>query len=701
MRIRAIFALVSKHKKIDFTQSYEIVFWEAFLLFVFCAVGLFYLYPFIWPFLVYIAKKVQKYLAKKPKPPMQKYSLLFLLLFILSCTKQQTLPPASGNRNTATAELAKHSLDFYLSLDTVPTLARQHHITAFLQQQDTVLSQSVYGHFLKGLPFYYAKVRDSFAVYFNPIHTVAATLDQPWQRLVAFTDLNQQLAQQGTASPDFMALLYAQLDSIKKQPTPVDYQLYDILAKAYFMHRNLEQALHYTNLYFDHHPLKEHNSVQVRFYDISFLLAAELEDTVQAKQSLLQLKKRLRHTSDSIALARYYDMEARYFALVGHYNQALTSSKRYVTINKKINHMHPVVYNNLATSFERNNQLDSAIVYYKKGIALADEMNIREQQQLYGGLSQVYKRKGDYQQALVALDSSFAHVTRMKERINTNKIKELELQYQTKEKDLEISTLKGNFLLQEQNFKQQRWITWLVVLFVIGMLSYGIILYRQRLLQEKNKRLVLENKKMQVEQRLLQLQLNPHFIYNSIANLQGLINQEDKAIANRYLVALSKLIRHILELNRRDLVPLSEDLQAVENYLQIQQIRYNHRFSYTLDALNTAVDDVLIPPMLLQPFIENAIEHGFQQLDYPGVLTLTIEQQEKQLFICIRDNGRGLQNTPTPMKKQSLSQRITQERLDILFPNQKHLAYFELYDLQHTSSSTGVEVRLYIPLIYS
>ncbi|WP_410877803.1 histidine kinase [Myroides sp. DW712] len=632
---------------------------------------------------------------------MYKYSPLILLLLFLSCMKQQTLPPASNEHSIATAERATHSLDFYLSLDTIPTLARQHHITAFLQQQDTTVSTSVYGHFLKGLPFYYMKARDSFAGYFAPIHRAASTLDQSWQRVVTFTDLNLQLAQQGAASPDFMALLYAQLDSIKKQPTPIDYQLYDVLANAYFMHRNLQQALHYTNLYFEHHPQKEHNNIQMRFYDISFLLAAELEDSLQAKQALLQLKKHVKNTSDSITLARYYDMEARYFALVGRYDQALSSSKRYMTINKKINHMHPVVYNNVATSFERNNQLDSAIVYYKKGIALAQTMNIREQQQLYGGLSQVYKRKGDYQKALVALDSSFAHVTRMKERINTNKIKELELQYQTKEKDLEISTLKENFLLQKQNFTQQRWITWLVVLFVIGLLSYGIILYRQRLLQEKNKRLVLENKKMQVEQRLLQLQLNPHFIYNSIANLQGLINQDNKAIANRYLVALSKLIRHILELNRRDLVPLSEDLQAVENYLQIQQMRYNHRFSFTLDVQHTAVDEVLIPPMLLQPFIENAIEHGFQQLDYQGELTLTIEQQEEQLFICIQDNGRGLQNMPTPMKKQSLSQRITQERLDILFPNQKHLAHFELHDLQHTSSATGVEVRLYIPLIYS
>ncbi|WHT39403.1 histidine kinase [Myroides sp. mNGS23_01] len=206
---------------------------------------------------------------------------------------------------------------------------------------------------------------------------------------------------------------------------------------------------------------------------------------------------------------------------------------------------------------------------------------------------------------------------------------------------------------------------------------------------------------MQLEQRILQVQLNPHFIYNAIANLQGLINQENKAVANRYLIALSKLIRHILELNRRDFVPLSDDLQAVENYLQVQQMRYSNRFTYCIHTEDIAVDDILIPPMLLQPFIENAIEHGFQHLDYQGELTLTLDQRDQQLFIYIRDNGRGFQPTTETTKKQSLSQIITQERLDVLFHDQPQRPFFKLREIRDTSSSSGVEVILCLPLIYS
>lgn len=629
------------------------------------------------------------------------YFFVLVLVLVLSCTKRPALESSPRRATAATEQSIKQSLDFYLSLDTIPTLARKEYITAFLHQQDTAFTSSPYGRFLEGLPFYYAKAQDSFAAYFAPALTHYATLDFPWKRLVTYTKLQQQLTQQGVATSDFMALLYAQLDSAKQRPTPVDYQLYDLLAKAYFTHRDIPQALEYTTLHFEHHPFQGHRVIQSRYYDISFLLAAELEDSTKTHQALLQLKSLLQHSTDSIAIARYYDMEARYFALVGRYDEALKSSKRYIEVNEQINQINPVIYNNLATSFERNNQLDSAIFYYKKGIAIAQQMKIKEQHLLYGGLSNVYKRKGDYQQALLALDSSFAHVTRLKERMNANKLKELELQYETKEKDVEISTLKDNFQLQQKNFQQQRWITWLVVFFIIGILSYGLILYRQRLLQEKNKHLALQNKKMQLEQRILQVQLNPHFIYNAIANLQGLINQENKAVANRYLIALSKLIRHILELNRRDFVPLSDDLQAVENYLQVQQMRYSNRFTYRIHTEDIAVDDILIPPMLLQPFIENAIEHGFQHIDYQGELTLTLDQRDQQLFIYIRDNGRGFQPTTETAKKQSLSQIITQERLDVLFHDQPQRPFFKLREIRDTSSSSGVEVILCLPLIYS
>lgn len=627
-------------------------------------------------------------------------SFLLPLLFVFSCTQRQPIASDNNGNSPANTALAQQSLVFYLGLDTIPTLERKQLIESVLAQSDPALAQSPYGAYLKSLLFHHGPHQDSVAFYFNQALEAYPTLDISWQRLITYTQLNQEIKYKRVASLEFMELLYAQLEEVNKTSTALDYQLYDILAKAYFLNRDLSHSLQYTTLYFDKHPFKDTRVIQSRFFDISFLLAAESQDRDQALHALQQLKILLKGSQDEIAKMRYFDMEARYFALAGNFEKALNSSKRYFHYSEKTNQLHPTVYNNLATSFERNRQLDSAIHYYKEGIALAQRMKILEQNQLYGGLSHVYKSKGDYQQALIALDSSFAHATRIKEKVNANKLHELEIQYQTKQKDMEITTLKENFELQQKNFQQQRWITFLVVLFCMGILLYGLILYRQRLLSEKNKRLAVHNKKMELEQRMLQVQLNPHFIYNAIANLQGFINQENKTKANRYLIALSKLMRHILELNRHDFVSLTDELSAVENYLQVQQMRYNDSFEYEIHTGTVDLDELLIPPMLVQPFIENAIEHGFKNLTYRGQLTLTVEVKEEQLYLYIRDNGRGFQHEPSTTHKQSLSQIITQERLDVLFQPKKQRAFFKLYSIENTSSGSGVEVVLCIPILY-
>ncbi|MBB1140525.1 histidine kinase [Myroides sp. WP-1] len=630
-------------------------------------------------------------------------SFLLAILLLSSCEKKASSLSEKKWSTPSDTTQSKKSLALYISLDTIAALDRKQVIEEALHQSDSQFKRSPYGLYFQSLLFQYTQQQDSSDLYFKQAFEAYPAVDPVWQRLLTYTKLGQEIKYQRVASVEFMELLYQQLDLVNKHATILDYQLYDLLAKAYFLNGDMERSLDFTERYYAQHPFRDNRRIKTRFYDISFLLAAELQDQNQAQAALQQLKVLLRDSNDEIAIARYYDMEARYFALIGHFDEALQSSKRYFHYNKKRNQLHPTVYNNLATSFERNQQLDSAIHYYKEGIALAQQMKILEQNQLYGGLSNVYKHKGDYQQALIALDSSFAHSTRIKEKVNASKLHELELQYQTKQKDVEISSLKENYQLQRKTFLQQRWITSFIVLFIIGLLSYSLILYRQRLLSEKNKGLAIENKKMELEQRLLQVQLNPHFIYNAIANLQGFINQEDKVKANRYLITLSKMIRNILELNRRDFVTLSEDLNAIENYLQVQQMRYNNSFDFRIDCTAINTDEILIPPMLLQPFIENAIEHGFKNIAYRGILTLTVKEKDEQLLLYIRDNGCGLQpkEATANTTKQSLAQVITQERLDALFHSEKKRAFFRLYPIEDETSGTGVEVLLCIPLIYA
>ena len=227
------------------------------------------------------------------------------------------------------------------------------------------------------------------------------------------------------------------------------------------------------------------------------------------------------------------------------------------------------------------------------------------------------------------------------------------------------------------------------------MLFY--LFYNRRLLKAKNKQLQAENKQLLLEQQTRQLQLNPHFIYNAIANLQGLIGDQQTERANSYLVAFSQFIRKQLELNREETITLQEEIEAIEIYVKLQQMRYENRFTFHVET-DLDTEAYLIPPMLIQPFVENAIEHGFKNINYQGVLTLIIEEKDNKLHLILIDNGNG-KGVPNPHKK-SLSKLITQERLDLLFnTQQKGNAYFEAAPL--SPPETGYRVAIVIPVIPS
>ena len=272
----------------------------------------------------------------------------------------------------------------------------------------------------------------------------------------------------------------------------------------------------------------------------------------------------------------------------------------------------------------------------------------------------------------------------------------LHTEYETEKKETAIKNLQITNTASQKIIKQQRWIFVGIAVFLLVTVLYLYNFYRQRLLKEKNKNLESENKKLKLEQKALQFQLNPHFIYNSIANLQGLISREKKQTANAYLLSFSKLIRNILELNRKDFISLLEEIDSLENYIKLQQIRYENTFDYIIDTGILDTECIEVPPMLLQPFVENSIEHGVKNIDYPGLLHIQFKAKNNQLLIIITDNGKS-NNNALNKSKQSLSSVITQERLDILYNWENEQAGFKTRNLSDEGKN-GYEVMLYIPL---
>jgi hypothetical protein len=249
---------------------------------------------------------------------------------------------------------------------------------------------------------------------------------------------------------------------------------------------------------------------------------------------------------------------------------------------------------------------------------------------VYGGLNETYWSMGDCQNAHIALDSVLQIYARNTEAIQATKIEQIHTRYETEKKDQAIASLQTTNALNEKIITQQRWIFAAAGLLLLIVLLFMYNLYRRRLLTEKNENLLLENKRMALEQKTRQMQLNPHFIYNAIANLQGLIGGGKKQEANAYLVSFSQLMRNVLELNRHEMISLEDEITSLKNYIELQQMRFANMFDYRIDVQNLDTEAIMIPPMLLQPFVENAIEHGFKNIGYKGQLQISFRRHRRQ-----------------------------------------------------------------------
>ncbi len=206
-------------------------------------------------------------------------------------------------------------------------------------------------------------------------------------------------------------------------------------------------------------------------------------------------------------------------------------------------------------------------------------------------------------------------------------------------------------------------------------------------LKNQKEKLEMEGQIMDHEMRILRLQMNPHFIFNSLNSIRFFILKQDEDKAIEYIESFSKLLRMILDYSRRDMISLKEELTALELYIKFEKERFSQKFDYTiLIDKNLNPESVAIPPLLLQPFVENSIWHGLMQKDGKGTLLIDIKKSgENEMTIAIEDNGIGRKKASEiaakrGKKHQSHGMKITQYRIDIL-NNGKNNYNFEVEDL--------------------
>lgn len=260
------------------------------------------------------------------------------------------------------------------------------------------------------------------------------------------------------------------------------------------------------------------------------------------------------------------------------------------------------------------------------------------------------------------------------------------------------------------------WKTWWFLIVCIAgaiILAGGIFLLILRRSKrkgiEERKKLEMENQIMELERKALRLQMNPHFIFNAFNSIQSLVGTDKEDEARYYLAKFSRLMRSILDNSGKSLITLQEEIETLENYLMIEKFCHGNRFDYTVnfdESLETSF--ISIPPMLIQPFVENAIKHGFKfdetESEKRGNILVDFSEKDNVLTCRIRDNGIGrkrsaqLKNESKETYHTSAGLSVTEERLNVL-KHEKGTGELIINDLQDVDgNSTGTEIILHLSI---
>lgn len=242
--------------------------------------------------------------------------------------------------------------------------------------------------------------------------------------------------------------------------------------------------------------------------------------------------------------------------------------------------------------------------------------------------------------------------------------------------------------------------------FIVAFSFIVFVFYRNRREAKfRQEEAELKQQVAEMEMKALRAQINPHFIFNCLNSIHRFMDANKLEQAGEYLIKFSNLIRMVLENSMHREVELNDDLFALRLYIEMEQLRMNYSFDYEIKVdPSIDVNQILVPPLIIQPFVENSIWHGLNSKPEQGSLQISISMKDDMLLYCVEDDGVKPKLADTVIehnvKKKSLGMSITKERLDLLnHSNHKSKAGFTIHDkMDDQHKYTGKRVELWVPV---
>lgn len=415
-------------------------------------------------------------------------------------------------------------------------------------------------------------------------------------------------------------------------------------------------------------------SGNIMYADSAVIMAKEASDTASKYHDLLA------YLEANNALARHALLTASYTTAIKYADIIINTSPRGIHLLDRLTYAG---FSKKSKALFRLNDFTAAEIFADSAFLYAQSFN---PQMMVGAYENIYlaaKANNNSSKSLAAHEKMVLLNDSLFSLQKNTAISELEKKYNQAKNEKTIKEL-----------DQQRRIY--ILLALTGLLAFiGLMFFiRQQALKSKQK--ILE-----AEQRLNRARMNPHFFFNALSSLQSfaLTENDGKAIAKN-LSKFSHIMRETLESTYKEYVTIEQESFFLNEYLELQKMRFPQKFSYQiLIAEDMEADDMLIPSMILQPFIENSIEHGFTGIDYAGHIAISFEKEANNLKIKISDNGKGL---PAIAKEEtdhiSRASQIIKDRIYLLNMKLKTKADFSI---ANNKNEKGVTVLIKLPLLLS
>uniref|UniRef100_UPI0040499875 tetratricopeptide repeat-containing sensor histidine kinase n=1 Tax=Flavobacterium sp. TaxID=239 RepID=UPI0040499875 len=430
-------------------------------------------------------------------------------------------------------------------------------------------------------------------------------------------------------------------------------------------------------------------------------------DTIKAFESYSNALAMLQNSKDFRSLGELHNNLGLYYSKIESDEKALNSWTEAIRFFEEINNKFGLTdtYFYLGQFYFEQKQYDKAVLFAEQAKTIAQEIEVLEVQvNIEKLLSNIEEQRGNLSEAFQYfknynhLNDSLINLENVKNSLQAEMKFEFEKQESVQkaafEKSQEIAT-----------FERKKHQSQLIFGFVLGLFILGFLflIYNRKQLK---KNLTLQKELAEYEQKALHLQMNPHFVFNCLGSISSFIVQNGTDSALKYLAKFSKLMRLTLEYSKESLIPIDKEIESLQNYLELEQLRFNHIFEFKISKSKEIEDDMALPPLLLQPFVENAIIHGLIPKKEKGVIEVDFYIKDASLICTVLDNGIGFENSQKIKENlltihKSMALEITKKRLELMEASTTQKSKLEIQVLDDENPHfKGTKVVLILPIQY-